>query len=97
MTLLEASLIAQMVKNLNVMWETWVQSLGQEDSLENLVATNASILAWRIPQTEEPGRLHSMWSQRVRHDSNYTFTFFMTVLGFLGGSDGTESTCNIWV
>ena len=49
MTLLESSLIAQMVKNLNAMWETWVQSLGQEDSLENLVASNASILAWRIP------------------------------------------------
>ena len=94
MTLLEASLIAQMVKNLNAMWETWAQSLGQEDSLEKLMATNSSILSWRIPQTEEPGRLQSMWPQRVRHDSDYTFTFFMTVLGFLGGSDGKESTCN---
>ena len=49
MTLLEASLISQMVKNLHAMWETWVQPLGQEDSLENVMATNSSILAWRIP------------------------------------------------
>ena len=94
MTLLEASLISQMVKNLHAMWETWVQPLGQEDSLENVMATNSSILAWRIPQTEEPGQLQSMWSERVRHDSGYTFTFFMTVLGFPGGSLGKESTCN---
>ena len=53
MTLLEASLIAQMVKNLNVMWETWVQSLGQEDSLEKDMSTHSSI-AWRIPWTECP-------------------------------------------
>ena len=49
MTLLEASLTAQMVKNLNAMWKTWAQSLGQEDSLEKLMATNSSILSWRIP------------------------------------------------
>ena len=48
-------LVAQMVKNLPVMQETWVQSLGQEDPLENGSATHSSILAWRIPWTEEPG------------------------------------------
>ena len=46
----------------------WVQSLGQEDPLEKGVATPSSVLAWRIPGTEEPGRLQSMGSQRVRHD-----------------------------
>ena len=50
------------------MWETWVRSLGWEDLLEEEMATLSSILAWRIPWTEEPGRLQSMGSQRVRHD-----------------------------
>ena len=50
------------------MQETQVQSLGWEDPLENGMATHSSILAWRIPWTEEPGRLQSMESQRVRHD-----------------------------
>ena len=68
MTLLEASLIAQMVKNLNVMWETWVQSLGQEYPLEKGMATHSSILAWSGPQTEDPGGLQSMGSKRVRQD-----------------------------
>ena len=48
--------------------ETWVQSLGQEDALEKEMAIHSSILAWRIPWTEEPGRLQSMRSQRVGHD-----------------------------
>ena len=52
--------MAQMVKNLPAMWETWVQSLGQEDSLEKAMATHSSILAWRIPRTEEPGGLQFM-------------------------------------
>ena len=51
------SLVAQMVKSLHVMRETWVQPLGQEDYLEKEMATHSSILAWRIPWTEEPGRL----------------------------------------
>ena len=59
----EASLVAQMVKNLPTMQETWVQSLDQEDLLEKGMATHSSILAWRIPWTEESGRLQSMWSQ----------------------------------
>ena len=63
-----ASLVAQRVKNLTAIQETWVQSLGQEDPLEKGMATHSSILAWRIPQTEEPGGLQSMASQRVQHD-----------------------------
>ena len=61
-------LVAQMVKNLPAMWETWVQSMGQEDPLEKGMANHATILAWRIPWTEEPGGLQSMESQRVGHD-----------------------------
>ena len=57
-----------MLKNLPVMQETQVQSLGQEDPLEKGIATHSSILAWRIPQTEEPGGLQSIGLQRVRHD-----------------------------
>ena len=63
-----ASLVAQMVENLPAMQETTVQSLGQESPLEKEMATHSSILAWRIPQMEEPGRLQSMGSQRVGHD-----------------------------
>ena len=63
-----ASLVAQMVKNLPAIWETWVQSLGGEDTLEEAMATYSSILPWRIPWTKEPDRLPSMGSQRVRHD-----------------------------
>ena len=53
-------LVAQRVKHLPTMWETWVQSLGQEDPLEKEMATHSSTLAWKIPWTEEPGRLQSM-------------------------------------
>ena len=63
-----ASLVAQMVKNLPAMQEIWVQFLDWEDPLEKEMATLSSTLAWRIPQTEEPGRLQSMGSQRVEHD-----------------------------
>ena len=67
-----------MVKNLPAMQETQVQSLGQEDSLEKGMAIHCSILAWRIPWTEEPGGLQSMGSQRVRHNrvtDTFTFTY----------------------
>ena len=64
---LGAFLVTQMVKNLPVMQETQVQSLGQEP-LEKGTATHSYILVWEIPQTEEPGRLQSMGSQRVGHD-----------------------------
>ena len=60
--------VAQMVKCLPIMWETWVQSLGQEDFLEKEMATHSSILAWKIPWTEEPGRLQSVGSQRGGHN-----------------------------
>ena len=62
---LQSSLVAQMVKNQPAMQETQVQFLGQEDPLEKEMATHSSILAWRIPWTEEPGGLQSMGSQRV--------------------------------
>ena len=60
-----ASLLAQMVKNLPAMHETRVQALGQEDSLEKGMAAHSSILAWRLPWTEEPGGLQSMVLRRV--------------------------------
>ena len=63
-----ASLVAQWLKHLPGMRETWVRSLGREDPLEKEMATHSSTLAWRIPWTEEPGRLLSMGSQRVGHD-----------------------------
>ena len=63
-----ASLVAQRLKRLPAMWETWVRSLGWEDRLEKETATHSSILAWRIPWMEEPGGLQSTGSQRVGHD-----------------------------
>ena len=60
--------MAQTVKNLLAMWETWVRYLGREDPLEKGKANHSSILAWRIPWAEEPGGLQSMGWQRVRHD-----------------------------
>ena len=63
-----ASLVAQAVMNLPAMWETWVWSLSWEDLLEKGKVTHSSFLAWRIPWTEEPGRLQSMVSQRVGHN-----------------------------
>ena len=63
-----ASLMAQMVKNLPAVQDTQIQSLGQKDPLEKGITTHSSILACRIPWTEEPGGLQSMGSQRVRHD-----------------------------
>ena len=60
--------MARMVKNLPVMWEIWFQASSWEDPLEKLKATNSSILALRMPWTEEPGGLRSMGSQRVGHN-----------------------------
>ena len=57
-------MVAQMVKHLPTMWETQVRSLGQEDPLEKEMATHSSVLAWKIPRTEDPGRLQSMGSQK---------------------------------
>ena len=60
--------MAQRLKRLPAMQETWVRSLGREDPLEKEMVTHSSILAWRIPWTEKPGRLQSTASQRVGHD-----------------------------
>ena len=61
-------LVAQKIKHLPAMWENWVRFLGWEDPLEKAMATHSSTLAWKIPWTEKPGRLHPMGSQRVGHD-----------------------------
>ena len=69
-----ASLVAQTLMRLPTMWETQVQSLGQEDPLEKEMATHCSIHAWKTPRTEEPGGLQSMGSQRVRHNGATKYT-----------------------
>ena len=71
-----ASLVAQRVRHLPAVQETWVQSLGQEDPLEKELATHSSTLAWKIPCTEEPCRIQSMGLQRVGHDLSFTFFTF---------------------
>ena len=70
----EASLVAQTVKHLPTVRETWVRSLGWEDPLEKEMATLSSTLAWKIPWMEEHGRLQSMGSKRVGHDRAMSFT-----------------------
>ena len=60
--------MVQHLKNLPAMQETWIQSLGQGDSLEKEMATHCNILAWGFPWTEEPDGLQSMWLQRIGHD-----------------------------
>ena len=67
MLTIETFLVAQTVKRLPATWETWVRSLGWKDPLEKEMATHSSIFAWKIPRTEEPGRLQSMGLQRVGH------------------------------
>ena len=84
-----AFLVAQTVKHLPAMQETWVWSLGQEDPLEKEMATHCSTVAWKIPWTEDPGRLQSMGSQRVRH--NWATSLHFTS----GGSASKESACNV--
>ena len=83
-----ASLVAQRLKSLTAMQETWVWSLGWEDPLEKEMVTHSSILAWRIPWTENPGGLQSMGSQRVGH------SWATSPRGFLVGTMGKESACN---
>ena len=73
-----ASLVAQRLKCLPPMWETRVRSLGQEDPLEKEMVTHSSILAWRIPWTEKPGRLQSTGLQRVRHNWATSLSFFLS-------------------
>ena len=88
--LIWASLGGAMVKNLLAKQETWVPSLGQEDPLEEAMATHSSILAWRIPWTEEPGRLQSMVLQSQTQLSTHTGA---TQLHFFFFSGGNCSTC----
>ena len=77
-----AFLVAQRVKRLPAMQETWVRSLGQEDPLEKAMATHSSTLAWKIPRTENPGRLtvHGIAKSRTRQSD---FIFFLSFLSFL--------------
>ena len=85
-TVYAASQMAQRVKRLPAMQETQVRSLGQEDSLEKGMATHYNILAWRIPQTQEPGGLQSTGSQRVgdnRATNTSIFTSFILVSSLL--------------
>ena len=72
--------LAQRLKRLPGMWETWVQSLGQEDPLEKEMVTHSSILAWRIPWTDKPGRLQSMGLQRVGHNWATSLSFFLSAV-----------------
>ena len=75
-------LVAQTVKNLPAMWETWVRSFGQEDPVEEEMATHSSILAWETSWTEEPGRIQSVGC-RVRYDwatKTFTFTFMVPLV-----------------
>ena len=88
-----ASLVAQMVKHLPTVWETWVQSLGQEDPLEKEMATHSSILAWKIPWTEEPcspwGCKESDITERLhfhRDNSLPTKVWIVKANGFFRGS-----------
>ena len=102
------SLVAQTIKRLPTMSEIRVQSLGQEDPLEKEMATHSSILAWKIPWTEEPGRLQSMGSLRVGHDwaislSLFTFMHWRrkwqpTPVFLPGESQGRGSLvgCRVW-
>ena len=93
------SLVAQTIKNLPAMQETWVQSLSQDDCLEKGTATHSSILAWRIPYTKEPGRLQSMGLQRAGHDlatNTFTFSLFKSNLAQKEESELME-TCRFGI
>ena len=89
--------MAQMVKNLPAMWETWVRSLGGEDPLVKEMATHSYILAWRIPWIEEPGGLYSLWDRQesdtterltLQHSQDYLKHFIMLDFFFLSCSHG---------
>ena len=89
--------MAQRLKRLPGMWETRVQSLGREDPLENEMATHSSTLAWIIPWTEEPGRLQSMGSQRVRHDWVTSLLWVTQPSGNLLYNTGSSPWCSRWL
>ena len=90
--LFPASLMAQTVKCLPTMRETWVQSLGREDLLEKEMAPHSSTLAWRIPWTEEPGRLQSIGSLRVGHD--WATSVSVLPLSCIGEGNGNPLQCS---
>ena len=87
--------MAQTVKHLPTMWETWVQTRGWEDLLEKEMVTHSSILAWKIPWMEEPGRLQSMGSQSQTQLSDFTFflSFYRLVRAIIGNNICTELQC----
>ena len=89
-------LVAQRVKRLPAMWETQVWSLGREDPLEKEMATHSSTLAWKILWTEEPGRLPSMGSQRVRHDWVTSLNFYFTFIGRTDAEAENSNTLGTW-
>ena len=84
-------LVVQMVKNLHAIQETWVRSLGREDPLEEGKATHSNILAWRIPWTEKPGRLHSPWGHTVGHNWMTNFLLSHIFYSLLKG------TLKVWL
>ena len=81
-----------MVNHLPIMQETQVQSLGQEDLLEKEMAIHSSILAWKIPWTEEPSRLYSPWGRRVRHDWATSLSLFTSCIGE-GNGNPLQCSC----
>ena len=85
------SLVAQTVKLLSTMWETWVQSLGWEDPLEKEMAIHSSTIAWKIPCTEEPGRLQSMGSQSRTRLSDFSYVRTYAVWNSPGQNTGVGS------
>ena len=87
--------MAQTLKRLSAMRETQVWSLGQEDPLEKEMVTHSSTLAWKIPWTEETGRLQSVGSQRVGHDWATLLYLLMSLLWLPGGSVGKESASSV--
>ena len=90
--------MAQTVKRLFTVWETRVRALGREDPLEKEMATHSSTIAWKIPWTEEPGRLQSMGSQRVGHDWATSLCFkraFLSPICFQAHSQPTNTICNV--
>ena len=95
---LGASLMAQMVKNLLAMQKMWIQSLGQGDPLEKGMSPLSSMLAWRIPWTEDPGELQSTVLQRVGHDwATNTFTFILGPLDTLVTKGRRDSLQVSWM
>ena len=87
-----ASLVAQRLKRLPIMRETWVWSLGREDPLKKEMATHSSILAWRIPWMEEPGGLQSVGSQRVRHE--WATSLSLSCLQFSSVAQSCPTLCD---